>query len=852
MKSSRIILLIICIVALSQIIVSEEIKTIEVYENDLVDIKPVALDEDGDSLTFNFSKPLNASGQWQTKYGDAGEYDVLITVSDGKAQTSKKLFLIVSKSNRPPVMKNLSDLIVDEGDVVDLELDVYDEENDEIKFKISNPIGNDRVWETNYESAGEYNIKVEATDGLHTVSDSFKLIVKNVNRDPKILGFSPKSETVNIKEGESAEFNMNVIDEDKDNLSYIWKLNNEKVSTANSYIFNSGYEDAGEYTLIVDISDGNSIVRQSWTVFVSNVNRAPALEQIPDITVKETEKIILNISASDPDGDDILYKIDEPIGKDKEWQTDYNDSGIYNIKIVVSDGALETSKTAKITVLNVDRAPFFKKINDTQIKETEKAVVVLNSEDPDGDNVKYSSDNLPYGAAIKGNVIEFTPNYDTILKPNNWMNTWLNILHLDWIYRNYFVFNFDVTASGSEKNTTQNVKIRVDDVNRAPVISYFNQINVNETNTVYVYPNATDPDNDRLEISVSDPVGNDRKWKTDYDSAGQYFVWINVTDGQLSASKQLKIIVNNTNREPTIKAIKSMKIYENEEIRIIPVVFDPDNESLQITLQNNSVGARFFNNTLIWTPSFDIASKGADKDVIITFVVKDKYGAVAKQDALITVRDVNRMPAVKSASPDFVNIKEGESVVFDADAVDYDGDNLTYTWKFGIYDFVENSIPRMNRTFVTAGEKTVKLIISDGDYSITKKWTVNVAEKAEIKFADKKTEVKTEPKKTEVKVEPKKVEVKVEPKKTELKKAEPKKTIAVKPTVKEKETVKKTEQKEVKKTETVKKTEPKKSLWRTLRFYIDNKKAQGPEPKIIKFEINNTLVQDAERRFLIE
>ena len=53
-----------------------------VKEGDLVRLKVSATDQDNDKLTYYFPQPFNSQGEWQTTYGDAGEYDIEVLVSD--------------------------------------------------------------------------------------------------------------------------------------------------------------------------------------------------------------------------------------------------------------------------------------------------------------------------------------------------------------------------------------------------------------------------------------------------------------------------------------------------------------------------------------------------------------------------------------------------------------------------------------------------------------------------------------------------------------------------------------------------------------------------------------------------
>lgn len=75
--------------------VSSDKTVLEVYETDFVNIMPNISDPDQDELNFIFSYPLNKSGQWQTKVGDAGKYPIVVSVSDGQSTTEMEFLLVV-------------------------------------------------------------------------------------------------------------------------------------------------------------------------------------------------------------------------------------------------------------------------------------------------------------------------------------------------------------------------------------------------------------------------------------------------------------------------------------------------------------------------------------------------------------------------------------------------------------------------------------------------------------------------------------------------------------------------------------------------------------------------------------
>ena len=107
----------------------------------------------------------------------------------------------------------------------------------------------------------------------------------------------------------------------------------------------------------LEVTDGTEMVSREWDVEVSNVDRAPSLEPIDDVMVRETETVSLSPQATDPDGDEITYQISDPVGDTGTWQTTYDDAGVYTVKVTATDGQLDSSREVKVTVVNVNRPP---------------------------------------------------------------------------------------------------------------------------------------------------------------------------------------------------------------------------------------------------------------------------------------------------------------------------------------------------------------------------------------------------------------------------------------------------------------------------------------------------------------
>lgn len=89
-------------------------------------------------------------------------------------------------------------------------------------------------------------------------------------------------------------------------------------------------------------------------------NRPPVIDPIGDRSVYEGEHLSFDVSASDPDGDEIDYRADNlPEGaafdeglRRFSWNPTFRQSGFYDVTFFASDGKLETSEIITITAID--------------------------------------------------------------------------------------------------------------------------------------------------------------------------------------------------------------------------------------------------------------------------------------------------------------------------------------------------------------------------------------------------------------------------------------------------------------------------------------------------------------------
>jgi hypothetical protein len=160
------------------------IESVSAVEGDTITVVPEATDSDGDVLTFSFSEPLNEEGQWTPAVGEAGEYEVTATVSDGALTATKSFAISIEPKNKPPVLElENANINVNEGETVRIGYTVIDPDGDKVTINFQGWMTGSS-YTTTFDDAGEHEVQVIAKDGFNTVTKEVVVTVNNVNRAP--------------------------------------------------------------------------------------------------------------------------------------------------------------------------------------------------------------------------------------------------------------------------------------------------------------------------------------------------------------------------------------------------------------------------------------------------------------------------------------------------------------------------------------------------------------------------------------------------------------------------------------------------------------------------------------------
>ncbi|MBU0470207.1 MAG: PKD domain-containing protein [Nanoarchaeota archaeon] len=747
-KTRLLLGLLVLILAVSSSVLA--VKTFQVQETDLVKINAKAVDPDKDEVTYRYSSPLNENGTWQTGYDDAGEYPLKITASDGLQETDEEILLVVKNKNQPPYLTEKK-ITVKETQTVDLKTLVTDPDDDLLSYEFNDPFDNSGIWKTGYDGAGIYLINFKVNDGSVETKLRIEVEVLQTNQPPEIIDSFSEAKIIPLREGQDLKFKVEAQDNDQDQLTYLWKIDETVVGEEEKGEYYLDYDSSGEHLLTVSVSDGIVAVVKEWTLNVENVNRKPTLELLP-LKINEGEIARLDLPDVDLDSDELSYSFDDKFDEEGFWQTTYDDAGVYSLNIYASDGEFTVKEKVRVTVTDVDRAPTLNLPESLSVKEGEVLEWSLDTEDLDGDNVIVIFENAPEGAMYDQELKKFSlePDYSYLARKRGIISDLLNTFRLENKILNKKIVTVKVKSCGKDLCSVGSVPLTIYNTDRAPVIEALENITVQETEKVRLEPKTSDPDGDLVKLSYSWPLSKSGTWQTGYGDRDTYTIYVTASDGTLSETVPVNVKVEKNNRQPSLH-INNDKIVVNEghEFGFMVTAADPDDKELDLSLDHLPEGASFKEGLFIWKASSKLVTKtktswlekfvsgdnllnkwfnSNKEEVWLEFKVSDGEFEVV-HPVKITVKDVNQAPKVLDYLP-AGNVKANlnEAVVFHVAAKDDDQDELSYKWSFS--GFGEDPIvgtDTIERTFTTPGNKKVKVVISDGVDEVEKEWSVSVS-----------------------------------------------------------------------------------------------------------------------------
>lgn len=332
------------------------------------------------------------------------------------------------------------------------------------------------------------------------------------------------------------------------------------------------------------------------------------------LTAVEGDLVKIPVQAYDPDGSNVYLSFDAPFNEKGLWLTEIGDEGQYLVKVSVTDGLLTTSEHVLVIIERANRPPVVNCPEVIVVEETETVRLDCNIFDEDGD---------PVIVIYEGWMLSSTKKTD---------------------YGDEGEYSVLVRARDAEHEVTQLVTVIVEKKNRPPVIESIGTLKVIETDTITVVPNVSDPDNDPVTLTFSEPLNPDGSWTPELGDRGEYTVTVTASDGKAETKETFTLVVERKNRAPVIKPISPIFVKESETV-VIPVqAYDPDGDDITISFSG-------WMNSSEYTTTYDDAhplgcdEPGCVATYYVTVTVSD--GVLETNEIVeINVEDKNRPPTL--------------------------------------------------------------------------------------------------------------------------------------------------------------------------------------------------------------
>jgi hypothetical protein len=535
-------------------------------------------DSDGDELiiTWTYDGELisqRESGDFYLDYNQEGEHVLKLVITDGITEVVREWTIKVEGTNRKPKL-TLLPITVNEGETIYLDLPDVDLDGDDLIYSFSAPLNAEGEWETTYEDSGNYELVIVGSDGEFTITKYVDITILNVDRSPVLK----LPEELRVYEDETLSYTFDAIDLDGDEIEFsfnglpegaefedrtlTWLPGYDHIKRSKGMISNilntlrleHMFLKSRSFDLDVTACSESLCVTESTEIIVYNVNRKPAFTILNDLTITELDLAQLNTEAIDPDGDIVRVYFTDPLKrKSGEWQTDYDDQGVYTTYVTATDGHNGLTEPVQITVEKNNRDPSLHiQDDDLVVNEGQQFMFKVTASDPDEDDLTIKLDNPPEGASFTDGTFLWTAPHNTVV---NRSERWLDNFVSNFNYWNKkfnsekAVIWLNFVASDGSTEVVHPVKVTVKNVNVEPEILDFIPVNkfvVKTGEPTVFHVTAKDADGDRLVyewdfgLRQTSVKGTDTVSRT-FTSAGKKKIEVSIDDGRDEVEREWEI-----------------------------------------------------------------------------------------------------------------------------------------------------------------------------------------------------------------------------------------------------------------------------------------------------------------------
>ncbi len=433
--------------------------------------------------------------------------------------------------------------------------------------------------------------------------------------------------------------------------------------------------DLGEHVVVLSADDGfGGTALQSYRVRVFEFpmhNQAPTIISTPPTSGGEGQPYQYDVVAEDLDGDSLAFSLPvAPVGMTIDitsgaidWTPSAAQSGTRDVVVRAEDpdGAFGEQSFQIVVEELLNLPPAITSSAIVLATEGVDYIYDVDATDPDGDELTWSLDSAPTAMTIV---------------PTSGLVYWLP----DGTQSGDHSVVVRVTDDDLEFDTQSFMITVAEAINPPPEFTSV-PVTTSDEGVLYEYDaDAVDPEGEVITYTLTlSPAGMDIDsasglitWTTTSMNAGVYSVTVVATDTALEANEQsFSIVVADTlNDPPSITSTPPTEATEGGAYSYDADATDPNGDVLTWSLDLAPLGMIIDSSSGVvnWTPD---GTQSGSHDVIVR-VADDELGADT-QAFVITVAEAINGPPVFVSVP-VTTGTEGQPYVYDADAIDTEGD----------------------------------------------------------------------------------------------------------------------------------------------------------------------------------
>lgn len=403
-----------------------------------------------------------------------------------------------------------------------------------------------------------------------------------------------------------------------------------------------------------------------------------------------------------------------------KWTPALADTGkfLVGVKTFYSGGSATHYFPLRVRAANA--RPRFTTTAPTTATEDVEFVYALGTVDDDGHSISYSVTSGPTGMTVDGSGVV------------RWIPAQAHVGSVNVV--------IGITDSGGATNS-QAFTLQVSNTNDAPVLTALSDTTATE-DLLFVRPlSATDEDVADTTFTFSVVAGPDSVsidsqnrlvWTPVQADVGVHTLTVRAADtGGAADSLSFQLTVIEVDDPPLIASTPDTTAFEDALYQYAVVATDEESDTLSYALVTGPSGMTMDDVGVIsWTPA--LADTGLHA---VALEVADAGGQTAAQSYNLRVVEVNDPPVILSRSPvdTLVLVDPGQSVSFELQSQDEEGDPLTLQW------LVDGILRSTASSFVlvpdTTSADTVVANLTDGTSTVSTMWIVDARAIAKISVA---------------------------------------------------------------------------------------------------------------------